>query len=76
MKTIFYVIIFASFLMASIRDNAEKYINSAYGKDVQVNFIKWIPNQERKIYLEKIVPFRFKIISEEGNLTNMGLIFF
>ena len=59
MKTIFYVIIFASFLMASIRDNAEKFINSAYGKDVQVNFIKWLPNQERKIYLEKKSRLRF-----------------
>ena len=59
MKTIFYVIIFASSLVASIRDNAEKYINSAYGKDVQVNFIKWLPNQERKIYLEKKSRLRF-----------------
>ena len=53
MKTIFYVIIIASFLMASIRDDAEEYINSAYGKDIQVNFIKWNPTQERKIFFEK-----------------------
>jgi len=53
LKTIFYVIIIASFLMASIRDDAEEYINSAYGKDIQVNFIKWNPTQERKIYFEK-----------------------
>jgi hypothetical protein len=39
--------------MASIRDDAEEYINSAYGKDIQVNFIKWNPTQERKIYLRK-----------------------
>ena len=61
MKTIFYVIIFASSLIASIRDNAEKYINSAYCKDVQVNFIKWLPNEERKIYLEKKARLRFMV---------------
>ena len=59
MKTIFYVIIFASSLIASIRDDAEEYINSAYGKDVQVNFIKWLPTQERKIYFEKKARLRF-----------------
>jgi len=59
LKTIFYVIIFASSLIASIRDDAEEYINSAYGKDVQVNFIKWLPTQERKIYFEKKARLRF-----------------
>ena len=62
LKTIFYVIIFASSLIASIRDNAEKYINSAYGNDVQVHFIKWLPNEERKIYLEKNQFILFKKI--------------
>jgi len=59
LKTIFYVIIIASFLMASIRDDAEEYINSAYGKDIQVNFIKWNPTQERKILFEKKARLRF-----------------
>jgi len=59
LKTIFYVIIFSSFLIANIRDDAEKYINSVYGKDIQLNFIKWLPTQERKIYLEKKAHLRF-----------------
>jgi len=59
LKTIFYIIIIASFLMASIRDDAEEYINSAYGKDIQVNFIKWNPTQERKIIIEKKARLRF-----------------
>ena len=45
--------------MASIRDDAEEYINSAYGKDIQVNFIKWNPTQERKIIIEKKARLRF-----------------
>ena len=45
--------------MAGIRDDAEEYINSAYGKNIQVNFIKWIPTQERKIIFEKKVRLRF-----------------
>ena len=45
--------------MASVRDDAEKYINSAYGKNIQVNFIKWIPTQERKIIFEKKARLRF-----------------
>ena len=45
--------------MASVRDDAEKYINSAYGKNIQVNFIKWIPTQERKIIIEKKARLRF-----------------
>ena len=45
--------------MASIRDDAEEYINSAYGKDIQVNFIKWNPTQERKILFEKKARLRF-----------------
>jgi len=59
LKTIFYVIIFASSLMASIRDDAEEYIKSAYGKDIQVNFIKWLPTQERKLFFEKKARLRF-----------------
>jgi len=59
LKTIFYIIIIASFLMASIRDDAEEYINFAYGKDIQVNFIKWNPTQERKIIIEKKARLRF-----------------
>ena len=59
MKTIFYIIIIASFLMASIRDDAEEYINFAYGKDIQVKFIKWNPTQERKIIFEKKARLRF-----------------
>ena len=45
--------------MASIRDDAEEYINSAYGKDIQVNFIKWNPTQDRKILFEKKARLRF-----------------
>ena len=45
--------------MASIRDDAEEYINSAYGKDIQVKFIKWNPTQERKIIIEKKARLRF-----------------
>ena len=46
-------------MVASIRDDAENYINSAYGKDIQVNFIKWLLTQERKIYLEKKARMKF-----------------
>jgi Na+-translocating ferredoxin:NAD+ oxidoreductase RnfG subunit len=45
--------------MASIRDDAEEYINFAYGKDIQVKFIKWNPTQERKIIFEKKARLRF-----------------
>ena len=45
--------------MASIRDDAEEYINFAYGKDIQVKFIKWNPTQERKIIYEKKARLRF-----------------
>ena len=45
--------------MAGIRDDAEEYINSAYGKDIQVNFIKWNPTQDRKILFEKKARLRF-----------------
>ena len=54
MKTIFYVIIIASFLMAGIRDDAEEYINSAYGKDIQVNFIKWMRRAEEGVHPRNI----------------------
>tara|TARA_Y100000815_G_scaffold29027_1_gene24169 strand:- start:113 stop:241 length:129 start_codon:yes stop_codon:yes gene_type:complete len=39
--------------MAGIRDDAEEYINSAYGKDIQVNFIKWNQLKIEKYYLRK-----------------------
>ena len=45
--------------MASIRDDAEEYINFAYGKDIQVKFVKWNPTQERKIIFEKKARLRF-----------------
>jgi hypothetical protein len=50
---ILYITVFPYFLIGGIREDAEELIFSTYGEDIQVDFKKWNPPQEIKIYSEK-----------------------
>jgi len=56
---ILYITVFPYFLIGGIRDDAEELIFSTYGEDIQVDFKKWNPPQEIKIYSEKKARSRF-----------------
>jgi len=56
---ILYITVFPYFLIGGIREDAEELIISTYGEDIQVDFKKWNPPQEIKIYSEKKARSRF-----------------
>ena len=56
---ILYITVFPYFLIGGIREDAEELIFSTYGEDIQVDFKKWNPPQEIKIYSEKKARSRF-----------------
>jgi len=56
---ILYITVFPYFLIGGIREDAEELIFSTYGEDIQVDFKKWNPPQEIKIYSENKARSRF-----------------
>ena len=78
---ILYITVFPYFLIGGIREDAEELIFSTYGKDIQVDFKKWNPPQEIKIYSEKKARSRFMFdhvyiwkISESNSLVGVAIL--
>ena len=78
---ILYITVFPYFLIGGIRDDAEELIFSTYGEDIQVDFKKWNPSQEIKIYSEKKARSRFMFdhvyfwkISESNSLVGVAIL--
>ncbi len=78
---ILYVTVFPYFLIGGIREDAEELIFSTYGEDIQVDFRKWNPPQEIKIYSEKKARSRFMFdhvyiwkISESNSLVGVAIL--
>ena len=78
---ILYITVFPYFLIGGIRDDAEELIFSTYGEDIQVDFKKWNPPQEIKIYSEKKARSRFMFdhvyfwkISESNSLVGVAIL--
>jgi len=78
---ILYITVFPYFLIGGIREDAEELIFSTYGKDIQVDFKKWNPPQEIKIYSEKKARSRFMFdhvyiwkISESNSLIGVAIL--
>ena len=68
-------------MIGGIREDAEELIFSTYGKDIQVDFKKWNPPQEIKIYSEKKARSRFMFdhvyvwkISESNSLVGVAIL--
>ena len=78
---ILYITVFPYFLIGGIREDAEELIISTYGEDIQVDFKKWNPPQEIKIYSEKKARSRFMFdhvyfwkISESNSLVGVAIL--
>jgi len=78
---ILYITVFPYFLIGGIREDAEELIFSTYGEDIQVDFKKWNPPQEIKIYSEKKARSRFMFdhvyvwkISESNSLVGVAIL--
>ena len=78
---ILYITVFLYFLIGGIREDAEELIFSTYGEDIQVDFKKWNPSQEIKIYSEKKARSRFMFdhvyfwkISESNSLVGVAIL--
>ncbi len=78
---ILYITVFLYFLIGGIREDAEELIFSTYGEDIQVDFKKWNPPQEIKIYSEKKARSRFMFdhvyvwkISESNSLVGVAIL--
>ena len=78
---ILYITVFLYFLIGGIREDAEELIFSTYGEDIQVDFKKWNPPQEIKIYSEKKARSRFMFdhvyvwkISESNSLVGVATL--
>ncbi len=78
---ILYITVFPYFLIGGIREDAEELIFSTYGEDIQVDFKKWNPSQEIKIYSEKKARSRFMFdhvyfwkISESNSLVGVAIL--
>ena len=78
---ILYITVFPYFLIGGIREDAEELIISTYGEDIQVDFKKWNPPQEIKIYSEKKARSRFMFdhvyvwkISESNSLIGVAIL--
>jgi len=78
---ILYITVFPYFLIGGIREDAEELIFSTYGEDIQVDFKKWNPPQEIKIYSEKKARSRFMFdhvyfwkISESNSLVGVVIL--
>jgi len=78
---ILYITVFLYFLIGGIREDAEELIFSTYGEDIQVDFKKWNPPQEIKIYSEKKARSRFMFdhvyvwkISESNSLIGVAIL--
>ena len=78
---ILYITVFPYFLIGGIRDDAEELIFSTYGEDIQVDFKKWNPPQEIKIYSENKARSRFMFdhvyfwkISESNSLVGVAIL--
>ena len=78
---ILYITVFPYFLIGGIREDAEELIFSTYGEDIQVDFKKWNPPQEIKIYSEKKARSRFMFdhvyvwkISESNSLIGVAIL--
>ena len=78
---ILYITIFPYFLIGGIREDAEELIFSTYGEDIQVDFKKWNPPQEIKIYSENKARSRFMFdhvyvwkISESNSLIGVAIL--
>ena len=78
---ILYITVFPYFLIGCIREDAEELIFSTYGEDIQVDFKKWNPPQEIKIYSEKKARSRFMFdhvyvwkISESNSLVGVAIL--
>ena len=68
-------------MVGGIRHEAEEIIISVYGKDLQLEFQKWNPPQEIKIYSEKKSRSRFMFdhiyfwkISESDSLVGIAIL--
>ena len=78
---ILYITVLPYFLIGGIRDDAEELIFSTYGQDIQVDFKKWNPPQEIKIYSENKSRSRFMFdhiyvwkISESDSLVGVAIL--
>ena len=78
---ILYITAVPYFLIGGIREDAEELIFSTYGQDIQVDFKKWNPPQEIKIYSEKKARSRFMFdhvyvwkISESNSLVGVAIL--
>jgi len=78
---ILYITVLPYFLIGGIREDAEELIFSTYGQDIQVDFKKWNPPQEIKIYSEKKSRSRFMFdhiyvwqISESDSLIGVAIL--
>ena len=78
---ILYITVLPYFLIGGIREDAEELIFSTYGQDIQVDFKKWNPPQEIKIYSENKSRSRFMFdhiyvwkISESDSLVGVAIL--
>jgi len=78
---ILYITAVPYFLIGGIREDAEELIFSTYGEDIRVDFKKWNPPQEIKIYSEKKARSRFMFdhvyvwkISESNSLIGVAIL--
>ena len=78
---ILYITAVPYFLIGGIREDADELIFSTYGEDIRVDFKKWNPPQEIKIYSEKKARSRFMFdhvyvwkISESNSLVGVAIL--
>jgi len=78
---ILYITVLPYFLIGGIREDAEELIFSTYGEDIRVDFKKWNPPQEIKIYSENKSRSRFMFdhiyvwkISESDSLVGVAIL--
>ena len=78
---ILYITAVPYFLIGGIREDAEELIFSTYGEDIRVDFKKWNPPQEIKIYSENKSRSRFMFdhiyvwkISESDSLVGVAIL--